>query len=417
MTLKALLISDQPGHGVVHIAGLAPAPAAEVEIALQRSLDEKYLGQNRQWQTTPHWHCAERVERGPDALRLWLGPEIIDSVVAASNMPLRLWTRIDEVEDFGVLRIKGRLLGSSAAATPAPAPEPPSEPTPHSEEVARLAAIEADMRRQEQEELARRHAEDQRREQARRERQAEAQRQQAAQRRARLVRLLLVLLLVLLLGVGIAGWWFGWFERWWEPTADSVEIPPPVPTEPVEPTEPLEPPPVTAPPPPPPVLEPEPEPTPPPASTSTPLGGRAGVQTYLQDEPAPSPQAMFEKAQEQEQLQDCEAAMLLYGFAANADPDLALALAQRYDPDMSQTSGCIGTSDPETAAYWYENPAKAGNTVAQRQLGKILTADPNATAAIYEYGLDWLQKAAAAGDAEAQALLAERADPSSTPEQ
>jgi TPR repeat protein len=60
--------------------------------------------------------------------------------------------------------------------------------------------------------------------------------------------------------------------------------------------------------------------------------------------------------------------------------------------------------DAETATFWYEPAASAGNVEAQRRMGEILTSlYPSGFQ--YNMGLTWLEKAAKAGDAKAQAAL------------
>lgn len=100
-------------------------------------------------------------------------------------------------------------------------------------------------------------------------------------------------------------------------------------------------------------------------------------------------------------------AMLLFQHAARGgNTEAALALAHMYDPDTwtAQTSA-MAQADAETAAYWYEPAAQAGNVEAQRQLGKIMVhLMPSGFQ--HDKGLEWLKKAADAGDAQAKDLLA-----------
>ena len=99
-------------------------------------------------------------------------------------------------------------------------------------------------------------------------------------------------------------------------------------------------------------------------------------------------------------------ALLVHQHAARAGyTDSHLAVARMYDPDTwSAQSSPLPQPDAETAGYWYEPAARAGNLEAQRQLGKILVA-MHPRGFQREKGKEWLGKAAAAGDASARALL------------
>lgn len=106
--------------------------------------------------------------------------------------------------------------------------------------------------------------------------------------------------------------------------------------------------------------------------------------------------------------QKSDLAMLAYRYAARAgSPSASLALGRFYDPEArGAETGPIETPDIETAAYWYEPAALSGNTEAQRRLGKILvTLDPDGYGR--SKGLEWLRKAADAGDREAAVTLRE----------
>jgi hypothetical protein len=142
------------------------------------------------------------------------------------------------------------------------------------------------------------------------------------------------------------------------------------------------------------------------------LAGRALAQAFLNRDPRPEAQAMLAQAGDWQQAGDCEAAMIVYANAARVDAEAALYLAQRYDPERFLEDSCVGGPDAATAAYWYERPAREGNPVARRRLGQILTRQ-YASGPLFEQGLGWLEKAAAAGDKEAKAALAQLGSPAS----
>lgn len=99
-------------------------------------------------------------------------------------------------------------------------------------------------------------------------------------------------------------------------------------------------------------------------------------------------------------------AMLAFQYGARqGNADAALAVARMYDPDTwSKDTSALPQADAETAAYWYEPAAQAGNVEAQRQLGKIMI-QANPSGFQHDKGMEWLNKAAAAGDDKAKTLV------------
>ncbi|HLO77146.1 MAG TPA: hypothetical protein VK196_11890, partial [Magnetospirillum sp.] len=98
--------------------------------------------------------------------------------------------------------------------------------------------------------------------------------------------------------------------------------------------------------------------------------------------------------------------MLLFQHSARGGSnDAAVAVARMYDPETwTRQTSPMPQADAETAAYWYEPAAQGGNVEAQRQLGKIM-AELTPSGFQHDKGREWLQKAAAAGDAKAKELL------------
>ncbi len=127
---------------------------------------------------------------------------------------------------------------------------------------------------------------------------------------------------------------------------------------------------------------------------------RAEVRTYLERTP-PAADARA-KGDELAKGGKLDGALLVYRYAAEkGDGGAALALARMYDPATfsPQTSPLPGPN-ADTAKRWYEAAAGAGSVPAQRRLGTLLKdSDP-------PKALEWLKKAAAAGDAEAATLAA-----------
>ncbi len=113
---------------------------------------------------------------------------------------------------------------------------------------------------------------------------------------------------------------------------------------------------------------------------------------------------LFARAEQAEQTGDCEAAIRLFIDAAKGDAGLAERLGRRYDPEGFQSSACFPAPKPDSALVWYQGAAEQAIPRAQRRYGELLLGEA-AAGPIYQDALDWLRKAAAAGDDAAQRRL------------
>ena len=375
MPLKIELQGRGAGSGVLRVQG-APLMAESVALTLQRN-DGLYLGPDQVWQTTPHWHPQFGVQAVDERLQMDLVGDLIDGVIAAGGVPLRVTLRVDGSEDYGVLRIRGQLIGSGAAMDASPEPDLPelvaepaadvlldSEPT--SEPVSELDAPP----------------------------ESPPGPTDRARRRAIWPWLLLALLL---LG-GLAAWYFGGLDRWvnapatalaQQPAPDSGLDGDEVPQVNTAPTGD--------------VPEPESEQAQAPVSARPPESvGVEFVRAFLAT--SPDPAAIFEQGGRSEQAHDCDAALLLFNTAANRDTAMAAALARRYDPRGFEPGSCITAPDAAYAIIFYADAADAGDPVAQSRLGQLMTArEPSGPT--FEEGMDWLRRAAQAGDEQARIRL------------
>jgi hypothetical protein len=376
MSVKIELQGSGAGRGVLLIGGRFPAPES-VALAVERN-DGRYLGLRGVWQTTPHWHPQFGVQPFAGGMRLDLAPEIVDGVIAVGGVPLRFLVRADGVEHAGVLRIRGELIGSDGAAPTRlrGADEAPLSLEPDSDEITLLAPPPAF-----------------------------AVPRGAPVAPAPSRAWLWVTLSLLLLGAAAIGaaWYLGWLDPWLAPT--ETLPPTPVPTEqapdepPSEPVVPPEPAPATE------ATSPAVEtvqPEPPPEPDRVPVKGIAFARAFLEGDPPAD--AVYAQAIESDTGGDCEAALVLYNAAADADPRHAAELARRYDPLTFAAGTCIDRADAPYAIVYFEDAAKAGDAAAQRRLGQLMT-EREPSGATYEEGVAWLRKAAAAGDAEAQRAL------------
>jgi hypothetical protein len=381
MTPSVRLETTGPGQGIFRIAGIE-APGGTLELAIQRNLDDKYLGDGRVWQATPHWRWLPGVETDGGELTVAVGPEIIDPVAAASTTALRVFVRAGGETISGVLRTRGHLLGSPAALPPDAHAEPRAAEAPE-------PALELDL-----ELLA--------------EPPDPVPEPVSSRRRLRGPFSALLLFVGLICALGILAWQLGWLDSWLgSAPAETAQVgrtdkgqetearldsgvprtavgtatreeaseaavasghAPPSPDAPAAPV----------------------------------LTGVELARGLLEGNPDPS--VLYAEAERREKSADCDAAMVLYNRAAEADPALALALARRYDPDGFRGGPCIGSADALTAAVWYEAAADAGDPPAQRRLGQLLV-ERETSGPVFEAGVAWLRKAARAGDPKARDLL------------
>ena len=368
MALNCKLTGGRPGEGEIEVTG-SMLSGDVFELAVQRSTDERYLGARSTWQTTPYWHRVERIAAEPGSIRLMARAGIIDGLLGSVGAALRVLLRAGGREEQGMLRVKG-LLGSEAAdQTRIMPPRRIEEETPAPLELPPQLAAPAPAL--------------------------------APPPRRRAWRLLS--LLVVLAAAGLSGaWYLGWLGSWLRPVTQPPETIAKV--EPGEAPKELSPPTPQAPAPGPPAPAERTSPTPAPPAAK----GLARARELLAT--GPSPQSMYQHARQWDQAGDCEAAVPLYARAAGADPAVAAEVAHHYDPEGFKPSPCIEEPDEGNAALWYEDAARAGDPKAQGRLGAILTARA-ASGPIHDDGIEWLRKAAEAGNARAKQQLSDLGQP------
>lgn len=365
MALKIELEPAGPGSARLLIGQVSGVPE-RVALAIQRN-NGNWLGPNRQWQVTPHWHPQFSAEPRPEGLRLAIGAELVDSIIDAGGSPLLVRVRVDGLEDAGVLRIRGELVGSGAAIPAQPAKAVGSalipEPTPEPVAAADLGQDQAETERLPIPPL-----------------------DTPSGRRSWPWIVLAVAVLIAVAGLG--AWRFGLVG-----VPEQAEKPPP-PLVPVVADEPQ----------PGPKLEALPTPEP---QSMPPLKGIAFARDFLSGRPAAG--VIFARAEQAEKEGDCPAAYALYSGAANKDPALAARLARRYDPQTHTPGPCIGAPDIPYAIVYYNDAAEAGDLAVQRRLGQLMV-EREPSGPTRQVGLQWLRKATEAGDAEARQLLEKLAD-------
>src|SRR6266545_614893 len=151
------------------------------------------------------------------------------------------------------------------------------------------------------------------------------------------------------------------------------------------------------------VATPTPAPAPVPAASAPGKSVRDVVGEYLATKP--TPEAMLAKARDYAKAGEMGAAFLVFRRAAETGHAPAqLELAQFYDP-LSTPAKAGFTPDGARAVDWYERAALAGSAEAQRKLGLLLARGGGGLAADPAKAKTWLQQAAAQNDADAKKAL------------
>ncbi len=352
MPLKLLLESAGPGRGLLHIEG-SSEPTESVNLAIQRN-DGRFLGQDGHWQPTPFWHPQFSAEPGADGLRIELGPSLMDGIIAMHGAPLMLSLRIDGREDRGVVRVRGSLIGSDAAA-----PEPSrvtggrAQTSADAEQPTdRTMSLDIDL-------------------------DAEAGKTPQESKQHADLRWLAVLgaVMVLLLAVGAALWYFDIPQRLISDKEIEL-VPVGQETAAREETD-------------------APETEQQSAFATSPESTLTGLQfvvEYLAE--GPSADAMLAEAEARSEAGDCDAALILYSRAAETEPALGVPVARLYDPPTYAEGGCIDAANEDSALEYYRSAAEAGVAEAMRRTGEILTARA-ASGPVHEEGAQWLRRAEA----------------------
>lgn len=378
MSIKPKFVSNEtPGFAEIRIPDYT-ATGDQVEIAIKRSGDGSYLGDSG-WLTNENWLSVNIQDDNGECV-IPIGPSQVDPLASClSSFMFQLFLKDGGAAVAGVIKKTSVTLLSSQAGgagmtstvgsiaagttTPAPEPEPVEEPACVEEPVS-IPEPEPQPEPQPA-------------------RTVEASAESSSKKGLFIALAVIALLLV----GGAIAFYSGLFDS---KTDDPATATPATPTPEVSSTQ-------------------TPAPTqslPPAAPTAPTLTTRQIVQDFLATNPdAP---ALLAKAEEMKAEGRLDGAMLLYRQAAGkGDAKAALLLARMYDPKyFSKETSPLPNADAETAAYWYEGPAKNGDVEAQRELGRVLI-EQNPSGFQKEKAVEWLTKAAEGGDAEAQSLLSQ----------
>lgn len=362
MVLKIDLGPDKdrgPGFGRLTIDGGSVAPGM-LEISIQSNQTRQFLGHGL-WQDAEAWHQLPTEASGPSQVFSVVGPSLIDPIALAPvNAQLRL--KVKGINDFGIISRTG-LLHSVAAGS---RPPQESDRVQHEEPPVAIAPdiiiSEGDRPGSGQPDIA-----------------VSQPLPVSSGGKSRLP-LIAAGVLAALLAVG--GGAYALLHK------DKSE---PAPTEQAVVQAPAQAPAQAA------------APASAPAAPSE-LNSREDVARFIATNPNPADAVTAAGTLAGKSKLDL--AMLVYQYASRAgSQDASVALAHMYDPETwSAKTSPMPQADAETAAYWYEPAAQAGNVEAQRRLGQILV-DLNPSGFQRDKGKEWLGKAAAAGDAKAKTAL------------
>ena len=128
MAANFRMTSTGPGKARIAITGVEiPAENANVEIAIQRSSDDWYVGSNGSWQNEAGWHRLERDAAQSPAVFM-AGPEIVDALVGVAYSDSFIAFAGQDEQTRGVLKISllPGLVSSVAQQDPSPPPQTPT---------------------------------------------------------------------------------------------------------------------------------------------------------------------------------------------------------------------------------------------------------------------------------------------------
>lgn len=370
MAIRAELSADKdrgPGYGLLRIAGLG-TPGGSIDLSLKcNEVTAPFLGLAGKWQPTEIWHTVTAMTAEGDDLLIPVGPEIVDAIVAQPSRVAYFLTVATGVQKLGATLTVHRLLGSGAAADD----QAERERLQREAEERERQEREAERLRREQEE-----AERLRREQE--EATVPAAQRQPAEAvvavpepvpplQRRWLSVLIPALVALSVGA-VAGSWY----------ACLIPIPGFVPARCTAPD----------------VVQPVPPPAPP---------GVVESPTSCSGLSADDCVRLAETALSEKRL---EPARQLFQQAVQLGAARAgVALGRMYDPETwSATASPAAAADWETAVYWYETAARAGDGAGLLSAGRLLCREAKSDIERRQ-GLKYLREAETKGSGEATALI------------
>lgn len=376
MAIRAELGADKdrgPGFGLLRIAGLGAA-GGTVDLSLKcNQVTAPFLGAGGRWQATEAWHSVTAMTAEGDDLLIPVGPEIVDAIVAQPSRVAYYLTVATGVQKQGATLTVHRLLGSGAAADDQAERERLQR---EAEERARQER-EAERLRQEEAERARLdEAERLRREQE--EATVLAAQRQATEPLAPVLEpepqrrrwMLALIPAVLVLSVAaVAGSWY----------ACLIPIPGLVPAR------------CTA--------ESAAETAQPSAEAPAPVVSPTSCAGLNVDDCIRLAEAALSEKRLEPARQLFQQAVQLGGAQA------AVALGRMYDPETwSAAASPAPAADWETAVYWYETAARAGDGAGLLGAGRLLCREAKSDIERRQ-GLKYLREAETKGAAEAKSLI------------
>lgn len=328
----------KPGFALLTISGWKHSPELS-EMSIQRSEDEKYLGEKGQWNPIPFWHKLEMMTvTENETLEADVSPAFVDPIAIAPNNSYRVTLRSGSESETKTMRIANGVLASSAAGNSPeplehgsglilgaafvepPEPEPIIEPAPEPEPAVIKEVIEETV-----EPMSISSADE------------IENNGFFARHKGKIIAALIALLLLVALGFA---WYFKLFPDFSSSTKETNS------------TENLS----------------------SPDSTSTAnLTDLELLQKFIRSKPDTN--QILAQAKEWGKTSHCDAMLRLLVHSAHKSNDskIALEYAKMYDPAEFSKGGCIEKADTDTAQYWYQKAVEGGNSEAQSLLKTLET--------------------------------------------
>jgi hypothetical protein len=383
MPMRATVLPQpDPGHAILRVSEL-DAPADGLALSLQRQQGPDSHLADDGWRRTEAWLVPAYVERVKGALEFHLGPEICDRLAGTSTVRLRI-----KEPDIGV-------VGATIVAWPQMLTSGAVDPSARGHDD--LVRLRRPAQRVEPPplridpplppplvlaapELPPRLPD------------PDPEPLQPPRSNAGTW-----LVTMLALAILVAGGVYAYLFHRQQLESLIATAPPPAATTPAEPA--AAPPTAEA--------APRPPPPSPPAQASTAQPPKKPARMAIEEYLATKPQAdaLLARAKQYAEGGDLPEAFLIWRAAAEGgNPQAELEVGGFYDPLLPAKAGFA--PDGARAADWYERAALAGNAEAQRRYGLLLAKGGAGLPADTAKARTWLQQAAAQNDTEAKKALA-----------
>ena len=319
----------KPGFALLKVTGWPHSPD-QTQMAIQRSEDERHLGADGEWEPIPVWQSLENMLVSDGGVFEGdVGPALVDPIVNAPNNSYRVTLKSGSDTETRTMKIDGAVLASSASGS---APDSTSfakgfilsdfeDVIPTDNKIEPHVETPEDLPEEEKEPVPVHTVQEPTKQDA-------APSKDNSNSGNKIMRIILSVLLLLGLALGAARYyqWFPFAEQ-----NTTVET----------------------------------------STADQSLSDLELLQQFMETEP--STEAILAQATNWIQTKHCDAALRLLVHSGHKSDDarISLTYAKLYDPNLFQAGNCIDEADKDTAKYWYQKAADAGNTDAVNLLKKL----------------------------------------------